>query len=166
MPHLTRSMAGVLTVAALLAGTATACTTSPTAPPLELDALPPTPSARVTAPSDQELERTARKRLDTAETDDGSFVLLSSSTGSSHDQDTRVTPGRTLTADLTCTGKGTATFVLSSGKAKVSKRLDCGGTTTAGVTSVELTPATRTLDVDIDVKDGDRVGTAYRVRRQ
>ncbi|CAM5252928.1 hypothetical protein GCM10010329_07130 [Streptomyces spiroverticillatus] len=165
MPHLTRSMAAALTVAALLAGAATACTTSPQAPPLDRGAPPPSPTVKAPDPG-RVLEEAARRRLGRVEAEEDSVLLDASSTGSSLNRDETMTPGKPLTADLTCAGKGSATFTLTSGRAKVSQRIDCGGDTASRVVTVELTPASKALDVHIEVTGGDQVGTAYRVRRQ
>ncbi|MGW7414794.1 hypothetical protein [Streptomyces sp. NPDC054863] len=178
MQRITRGTAGALAAAALFAGTVTACTHSPEAPRARAQARTQDqaqgqaqeqqtgPSAHSDAEirSSRELQKRARDLLsDPDELPQGEFVASGSSanrrTASQSDLGETAT---SLVIEVSCVGQGTATFTVSSGRTRTTRRVDC---TAPEDRIIQLDPAGRTVMVEATRGEHGRTAVAYLVRR-
>ncbi|MCX5367230.1 hypothetical protein OG864_52170 [Streptomyces sp. NBC_00124] len=168
MYRFTRHTGRALTAVALITGTATACSDSPTpskAPQSQKTASSTaSPTAQPSSPSGREqLNKEARDLLnmtDRLESDEEGLVSSGTLAVPGQNLDKTIKTGTALRVEVACAGEGTVTFTVASGTAKTAKRVDCTQPTT---NEFDFTTAGPGLTIQADSPEEERVGTAYMV---
>ncbi|WP_330453125.1 MULTISPECIES: hypothetical protein [unclassified Streptomyces] len=168
MYRFTRRTGIALTAVALITGTASACSDSPSAPkasqPEKAASSTAAPEAQPSSPSGtKQLDKEAADLLNMAErleSDKERLVSAGSLAVPGQNLDETVESGTALRVEVACAGKGSVTFTVSSGTARKAERVDC---TQPMTNRFDFTTAGSSLAIRADSPEEDRVGTAYIV---